>query len=137
MPRGRGTIARPLNRPWLPPEPDRVQVALAYLVDPREQLVEVVVLGVQVAAGERVVATGCELADELRRQLRRRPGRVLPEHTHALGHFRPHEARAEEEDGDSARELIRERLAVAADRRLARRIGGAVAARQVRCAAGR
>ena len=59
----------------LAPEPDRVQIALAHLADPLEQLVEVVLLGVQVAAGERVVAAGGELADEFRGELRRNPGR--------------------------------------------------------------
>src|SRR5215211_8816818 len=68
------------------------------------------------------------------RSLGRRPRRVLPERT--LGHVRPHEAGAEEEHRDPPRELVRERLAVAADRRLARRVGGANAARQV-CRAAR
>ena len=52
---------------------DRVQVLLADLVDAREQVVDVVVLGMDVPAGERVVASGRELAHELRRELGRRP----------------------------------------------------------------
>src|SRR5262249_31943031 len=43
---------------------DRVEVVRLHLVDPAEQLVEVVVLGVEVPAGERVVPPGGELAHE-------------------------------------------------------------------------
>jgi hypothetical protein len=40
-----------LRRRWLPSEPDRVEVAIAYLIDSVEELVDVVVLGMEVAAG--------------------------------------------------------------------------------------
>jgi len=53
--------------PPLSPEADGVEVALADIVDSPEQFVDVVVLGVEVAAGERVVAAGRELADKFRR----------------------------------------------------------------------
>jgi len=52
------------------------QVAGAHVVDPREQVVEVVVLRVQVAPRECVVAARRELADELGRELGRCPRRV-------------------------------------------------------------
>src|SRR3954449_7749983 len=54
-----------------------VQILFAHLVDAREQVVEIVVLGVQVAARKRVVAPGCERRDEPGSQLRRRPGRTI------------------------------------------------------------
>lgn len=114
----------------LAPEPDRVQIALAHLVDPLEQLVEVVLCRVQVAAGERVVAAGGELADELRGELRRHPGRVV--WVRIPGHLGSNEPRGEEEDGDPATELVRQRLAVAGDSGLTRRVGSEVAAREVR-----
>ena len=44
---------------------DRVEVALAYFIDALQQLIDVVMLRVQVAAGERVIAAGRELADQL------------------------------------------------------------------------
>ena len=40
------TIGRPVREPWLSPETDCVEVALAYLVDPLQQVVDVVMLGV-------------------------------------------------------------------------------------------
>ena len=83
----------------------RVYDRLWHLVDPRQQLVDVVVLRVQVATGERVVASAGELADELRREPRRRPRRVLRDRR-----FGQHQAGAEEEDGDPAGELVRQGL---------------------------
>jgi hypothetical protein len=44
----------------LSPEADRVQVLLAHRVDAGEQVVEIVVLGMQVAAGQVVIAPGRE-----------------------------------------------------------------------------
>src|ERR1700760_4077206 len=55
-PREGKAVTRRLSRLWLSSEPDRVKVALAYLIDPVEQRVDVVVLCVEVATGERVVA---------------------------------------------------------------------------------
>src|SRR5829696_8115710 len=101
-------------------KPDRVEVALAYLIDPAQQLVDVVVLSVQVAAGERVIAAGRELADELRSELGRRPRRIVGKS--ARGQLRPHQARTEEEDGNPSRELVGQHLAVTARGSLARRI---------------
>src|SRR5829696_2329009 len=92
-------------------KPDRVEVALAYVIDPAQQLVDVVVLGVQVAAGERVVAAGREFADELRGEFGWRPRRIVGKS--ARGQLRAHQAGAEEEHGNPARELVREHLAVA------------------------
>ena len=43
-----------MSRLWLSSEPDRVKVALAYLIDPVEQRVDVVVLCMEVAAGEKL-----------------------------------------------------------------------------------
>src|SRR5215217_9127896 len=78
-------------------KPDRVEVVLAYLVDPAQQLVDVVVLGVQVAAGERVVAAGRELAHERRSEFGGRPRRIVGKS--ARGQLRPHQAGAEEKTG--------------------------------------
>ena len=78
-------------------KPDGVEVALAYLIDPAQQLVDVVVLGVQVAAGERVVAAGRELADELGSEFGGRPRRIVGKS--ARGQLRPHQAGAEEKTG--------------------------------------
>jgi len=57
-------------------EADRVQILRAHVVDPGEQVIEIVVLGMEVAAGERVVAPGRKCGDEPG-SLRRRPGRVV------------------------------------------------------------
>ena len=65
------------GRALLAAEADGVQVLLAHLVDAREQVVEIVVLGMKVAARKRVVSPGRERRDEPRSQLRRRPGRVI------------------------------------------------------------
>src|ERR687896_1827048 len=75
-------------------KPDRIEIALAYLIDPPQQRVDVVVLRVQVAAGERVIAAGRELADQLRSEFGRRPRRIVG--NSAGGQFRPHQAGAEE-----------------------------------------
>src|SRR3954467_1573460 len=76
-------------------EPDRVEVALADLIDAAHELVQVVVLGVQVAPDERVVAARRELADKLWSQLGRRPWRVVGQGARIeLG---ADQARAEEE----------------------------------------
>src|SRR5918999_2304896 len=107
-------------------KPDRVEVPLAYLIDPLQQLVDIVVLCVQVAAGERVIAAGRKLANELRGELGRRPRRIVG--NSAGGQLRPHQAGAEEEDGNAPRELVRQHLAVATRGSLARRIRGALAA---------
>ena len=58
-------------------EADRVQILLADLVGAADQILDVVVLGVEVAPGERVRAARREHADEARRELRRRPRRVV------------------------------------------------------------
>ena len=109
-------------------EPDRVQSSLSISSAPATQLVDVVVLGVDVAAGERVRPTRGEDADEPRRELGRRPRRVVAEDARsAPSCTRPG---ADEEDGDPVRwSCVRERLAEAADRRLARRVRGAAALR--------
>src|ERR671915_1735920 len=85
-------------------KPDRVEIALAYLIDPLQQLVDVVVLRVQVAAGERVIAAGRELADQLRSQFGRRPRRIVGNSTD--GQLRSHQAGTEEEDRNAPRELV-------------------------------
>src|SRR6478735_2057336 len=100
-------------------EPDLVEVALADLVDSAQQLVDVVVLGVQVAPGERVVAARREPADELWSEFGRRPWRVVGER--ARIQLCPHQARAEEEHGNPAGEFVCQHLAVATDGGLARR----------------
>src|SRR5215204_2960066 len=110
-------------------KPDRVEVALAYLIDPLQQLIDVVVFGVQVAAGERVIAAGRELADEFRSEFGRRPRRIVG--NSARGQLRPHQAGTEEKDGNTPRELVRQHLAVATRGSLARRIRGALAGGQV------
>ena len=60
-------------------EPDRVQVVLEDLVDPGAQGLRRVVLGVEVAAGERVELARREREHERGRALRRRPRRVVAE----------------------------------------------------------
>jgi hypothetical protein len=45
-----------MPRAGLSPEPDHVQILLAHLVDPREHVIEIVVLGMEVAAGALLVA---------------------------------------------------------------------------------
>src|SRR5437764_12047487 len=102
-PRAGQAVTRSLSRLWLSSEPDRVEVALAYLIDPVEQLVDVVMLGVEVAAGKRVVAARREPPDEFRSELRRRPWRVVRKR--ARSQLRLHEAGAEEEHGDPVGEF--------------------------------
>src|SRR5215216_794619 len=92
-------------------KPDRIEIALAYLIDPLQQRVDVVVLRVQVAAGERVIAAGRELADQLGSEFGRRPRRIVG--NSAGGQLRPDQAGAEEKDGNTPRELVRQHLAVA------------------------
>src|SRR6185437_5652866 len=92
----------------LPTQTDRVQILLPHLVDSGEQVVDVVVLGVQVAPGERVVAAARKLADEVGGALRRRPRRIVAE---ARGHRRAYESGADREHEDVLRcELQREEL---------------------------
>src|SRR5436190_11454850 len=118
-------IRRPSRGPRrtsrLPPAPDRVEVALVDLVDPHEELVDVVVLRVEIAAGEGVVATRRELPDDVRRARGRRPRRVGRE---VRSHLRLNETRAEEEDRDAAAQLVCERLAVPRGGGLARGVRG-------------
>src|SRR5919112_6594139 len=85
-------------------KPDRIKIALAYFIDPLQQRVDVVVLRVQVAAGERVIAAGRELADQLRSQFWRRPRRIVG--NTAGGQLRPHQAGTEEKDGNTPRKLV-------------------------------
>ena len=93
-------------------------------------VVDVVVLGVEVAARERVEPAGGEGVDEPRRQLGRRPRRVVAEAV--ADHVRAHEAGADGEDGDAVRlELLGQRLAEAVHGRLAGAVGRRRAARQV------
>src|ERR1700757_1011499 len=128
-PREGKAVTRSLSRLWLSSEPDRVKVALEYLIDPVEQRVDVVVLCMEVAAGERVVAAGREPPDELRSELRRRPWRVVRER--ARSHLCLHQAGAEEEDGDPAGEFVCQHLAVAANGGLAGWVRGVLAARKI------
>ena len=80
-------------------EADRVQVVRDDLVGAGDEILDVVVLRVEVAAGERVRAAGCEHANEPRRELGRRPGRVVAEPARSSRSAR---GRAEEEDRDAA-----------------------------------
>jgi hypothetical protein len=73
---------RTAARPGPPPsttQPDRVQVVLANLVGSLDQLLDVVVLGVEIAASKLVGAPGREDAHEARRKLRWGPGSVISE----------------------------------------------------------
>ena len=54
-------------------KPDGVQIVRGDLVRAADQILDVVVLGVQVPAGQRIGATRCEHPDEPRRELRGRP----------------------------------------------------------------
>ena len=59
------------------PKPDRVQVVGGDLVALSDEVLDVVVLGVEVATRERVRASRRQDADEPRRELGRRPGSVV------------------------------------------------------------
>jgi len=96
-PGARQAVSRSLSRRWLSSKPDRVKVALAYLIDPVEQLVDVIVLGVEVASCKRVVAAGRESADEFRSELRRRPWCVVRER--ARSQLRLHQAGLKKKTG--------------------------------------
>jgi len=100
--RPRANRSRRSGRRWapslLPTQADCVQVVLDDLVGPHGQIVPVVVLGVEVAAGKPVEAPGRERAHEPRRKFGGRPGRVVAE---VFRHPRPHEARADREDRDA------------------------------------
>src|SRR5262245_30335100 len=114
----------------LAPEADGVQVLGDDLLGARGAVVDVVVLGVEVAAGKGIQLAGGECMDELRRQLGRRPRRIVAEAV--SGHLRSHEAGADGEDGDAVRlELPRQGLAEAVHRRLAGAVGGRRASRKV------
>ena len=91
-------------------------------------------LGVDVPARQPVGLAGREVTHEPRRQLRRSPGRVV---TELIRHLRPHQTGADHEDGDAPAELGGERLAVAPDGGLARRVRRAGRAGEVRGAAAR
>ena len=70
------------------------------LVRAGDQVVDVVVLGVDVAARERVGSPGRELATSFGASSGGVHGASSPK---PLGHLRPHEPRADEEDGDPCR----------------------------------
>ena len=99
------------------------------LVDPPAQRLRRVVLGVQVATGERVELARGERPHEPRRALRRRPRHVVRE---ARRHLRPHHARADHEDRDPVAKGSCERLAVAAHGGLGGRVRGLALSGQVR-----
>ena len=84
----------------LAPDPDRVQVVRHDLVGADDQVFDVVVLGVDVAAGEGVCAARGEHVDELRGELGRGPREVVAV---ARGHVGLDEARADQEDADAVR----------------------------------
>jgi len=70
----RGPVARALTA-----KPDRVQVVCGDLVRTSNQVFDVVVLGVQVSAGEGIGTARCQHSDERRRELGRRPRRIVAE----------------------------------------------------------
>ena len=72
---------------------DRVQILLADLWRAADQILDVVVLSMDVAASELIGTARCENARETRRELGRRPGRVIWEV--ATSHRRLHETRTD------------------------------------------
>src|SRR5262245_11972961 len=113
---------------------DCIQVVRSDLVGAEDQVLDVVVLRVEVATGQRVRPSRREYPYQLRCKLGGRPRRVVPELARHVGAY---EAGTEEEDRDAPCQLGRERLPVPADRRLARRVRGLSRAREVRGAAAR
>src|SRR5439155_26926961 len=109
------------SKTWRLLGPDRVQVALSDLVGAPDQLLDVVVLGVDVAAGEGVGPARGERAHQARRELRRSPGRVVRSR---LRHLGLDQARADDENRDPAFELLGEHVSESPDRGLARRVRG-------------
>ena len=93
------------------------------IIRPGDQVLDVVVLGVEVAPGEAIGAARREHANQLRRELGRRPRQVAREDVRHLG---LDETGADLEDGDAARaRLGRQVLREPSDRSLA---GAVVAA---------
>src|SRR2546423_10464899 len=116
-------------------QPYGVEISVANLICAPDQLLDVVVLAVDVAAGQRVGPPRGEDTDEPRRELGRRPRRIV---RCTLRHLGAYETGAEDEDGDVVGlELLREDVPEAPDRGLARRVGRAGRIRQVRRAAPR
>src|SRR3977135_237705 len=78
-------------------EPNGVEILLEDLVDPAAQALGWIVLGVKVAAGQRIELAGRERVHEQGRTLRRCPWRVVRK---APRHLRVHEAGTDGEDED-------------------------------------
>src|SRR4051794_36724788 len=116
------------------PEADCVQVVTLDFVRPADQILDVVVLRMDVTAGERVRPPRSEHPDQAGRKVRRSPRRVVGEM--ALGHLRAYETGADQEDAN--RRLgkpVSKGLREAVHRGLARRVRRAARSGEVTGAA--